>query len=82
VSWPPWWEWQLELTPHLEKRMEDRHFTEVDLRAMLEAATGSRADVMDGRFIIETRYRKGDWEVMSNPTKWSLVVITAYAVDR
>jgi hypothetical protein len=37
---------------------------------------------MDGRFIIETRYRKGDWEVMSNPTKWSLVVITAYAVDR
>jgi len=34
---PDWWEWELELT-HLEKRMEDREFAEVDLRAMLEQA--------------------------------------------
>jgi hypothetical protein len=38
MSWPVWWEWELEITPHLEKRMEDREFTEVDLRAMLTRA--------------------------------------------
>jgi hypothetical protein len=84
VNWPPWWEWQLELTPHLGKRMEDRNFTEVDLRAMLQTATGYREDVVDGRFIIETRHRKVDWEVIVEPDEvvHSLVVITAYAVDR
>ncbi len=40
VTWPAWWEWEIELTPHLEKRMEDRDFTEVDLRAMLQRARG------------------------------------------
>jgi hypothetical protein len=36
---PTWWEWELELTPHLQKRMEDRDFTEVDLRVMLGGAS-------------------------------------------
>lgn len=35
-DWPPWWQWELELTPHLLKRMVDRGFTEVELREMLE----------------------------------------------
>jgi hypothetical protein len=33
--WPDWWEWEIDLTPHLLKRMEDRDFSEVDLREML-----------------------------------------------
>jgi hypothetical protein len=49
VNWPPWWEWEIELTPHLEKRMEDRDFTEVDLRAMLHRARGFKLDVVDDR---------------------------------
>jgi len=63
--------------------MEDRGFTEVDLRAMLEAATGYRDDVVDGRFVIATRHRKAGWEVIVEPDEvaHSLVVITAYAVD-
>lgn len=82
MNWPPWWEWQLELTPHLEKRMEDRNFNEVDLRTMLETATGYRDDIVDGRFIIETRHRRAGWEVIVEPDEvaHSLVVITAYAV--
>jgi hypothetical protein len=32
-NWPEWWEWELELTAHLEKRMLDRDFNEIDLRA-------------------------------------------------
>ena len=49
---------------------------------MLEVATGYRADVVDGRFIIETRHRKAAWEVIVEPDEvvHSLVVITAYAV--
>lgn len=35
---PHWWAWDLELSPHLLKRMIDRGFTEVDLRRMIEDA--------------------------------------------
>ena len=27
--WPKWWDWELELSPHLEKRMEDREFSQL-----------------------------------------------------
>ena len=81
VEWPPWWEWELELTPHVERRMEDRAFTEVELRQMLETAHGYRDDpVTEGRFIVETRRRGADWEVVVEPDDddhW-LVVVTAY----
>lgn len=35
-DWPASWEWELELTANWEKRMLDRDFNEIDLRAMLE----------------------------------------------
>ena len=47
--------WELELSAHLLKRMEDRAFNEVDLRGMLEHAGGHRADILEGRFVIEVR---------------------------
>lgn len=83
-TWPAWWHWELELTPHVEKRMEDRDFTEVDLRAMLEVAAGFRADMVDGRFIIETRHRGARWDVIVEPDLVDslLVVITAYRVNQ
>jgi hypothetical protein len=84
MEWPDWWDWEeLELTPHVEKRMEDRGFTEVDLRVMLEAASGYRVDVVDNRFVIETRHRGDAWEVIVEPDYVDslLVVITAYKVD-
>lgn len=46
--WPEWWGWELELSPHLFKRMTDRRFSELDLRAMLEPARGYRPDIIDG----------------------------------
>ena len=48
-DWPGWWEWELELTSHLLKRMVDRHFSEVDLRGMIETATGLREEEEVGR---------------------------------
>jgi len=83
VSFPEWWDWELELTPHVEKRMEDRGFTELDLREMLERATGHRADVLEGRFVIETRFSGRKWEVVVEPDELEhlLVVVTAYGVE-
>ena len=40
MNGPTWWDWELELSFHLEKRMLQRDFTEIDLRTMLDRATG------------------------------------------
>lgn len=53
VQWPAWWDWELELSPHLVDRMQDRAFSETDLRVMLETARGLRADSEPGRWVIE-----------------------------
>ena len=81
-GWPGWWDWELELSPHLLKRMTDRRFTEIDLRRMLERASGYREDVVEGRWIIETRHRGRAWEVIVEPDgeRQLLVVVTAYPV--
>jgi hypothetical protein len=63
-TWPSWWEWDLELSSHLFKRMADRDFTEVDVRRMVSAATGLRPDVVPGRCIAVTRHRRTAWDVV------------------
>lgn len=81
-DWPTWWNWELELSPHLLKRMTDRRFTEIDLRRMLERATGYREDIVEGRWVVETRHRGRPWEVIVEPDRERqlLVVVTAYPV--
>ena len=81
--WPDWWAWELELTPHLEKRMEDRGFNEVDLRSMLHRASGWRPDHVDGRFVIATSLRTRAWSVIVEPDLDAvlLVVIAAYPIE-
>ena len=63
--------------------MLDRRYTEVDLRRMLEHAGGYRADVVEGRWVIETRRNREDWEVIVEPDDEQrlLVVVTAYPVE-
>jgi hypothetical protein len=83
VSWPDWWQWELEFTPHLEKRMEDRDFNEVELRAMLGRAQAYRDDVVEGRFVVQTEHKRAPWEVVVEPDEIDhlLVVVTAYRVS-
>jgi len=78
--WPEWWDWEFEFSPHLEKRMVDRDFNEIDLRRMLEHAKGYYPDIVEGRWVIETRHRRQAWEVVvePDPDEELLVVITAY----
>ncbi len=80
--WPAWWDWELELSPHLLKRMVDRRFTEVDLRRMLQAATRVRRDIVPGRWVVVTRHQDARWEVIVEPDVEAqvLVVVTAYPV--
>jgi hypothetical protein len=79
-----WWDWELELSPHLLKRMPDRRFTEVDVRRMLQAATRVRRDIEPGRWVATTRHRRERWEVIVEPDGDAemLVVITAYPAER
>jgi hypothetical protein len=64
--------------------MEDRQFTEVDLRRMMEHAKAWRPDILEGRFVVDARQASGPWEVIVEPDELRtlLVVITAYPVDR
>ena len=79
-SHPEWWEWDLEITPHVEKRMEQRDFTEIDLRRMLDSANRIRKDSLEGRWIVETTHRGTNWEVILEPDVEDtlLVVVTAF----
>ena len=83
-QWPSWWTWELELTAHLLKRMVDRGFNEVDLRRMLEHASGYTPDIVAGRFVIEARHAGQSWAVIVEPDEGRqlLVVVTAYPVDQ
>lgn len=83
-DWPPWWAWELELSAHLLRRMEDRGFTEIDLRRMLEHAVGYRPDIIEGRFVFSTRHAGRSWDVIAEPDELRqlLVVTTAYPVDQ
>ncbi len=82
-SWPEWWLWEIELSPHLFRRMKDRGFNETDIRLMLEDASGYHKDVEEGRWIIETMHEGRSWEIVVEPilNERMLVVVTAYRVQ-
>ena len=67
TDWPEWWEWELEFTSHLEKRMEDRDFTELDLRTMLERAESYQPSVVAARWVVRTRHRSAGWALIVEP---------------
>ncbi len=79
-EWPAWWSWELELSPHLFKRMLDRQLTETDVRLMPEEATGFHRDDVPNRWLMETRHGGRPWEIIVEPIpdEKVLVVITAY----
>lgn len=83
MTFPPWWAWELELTPHIERRMEERGFNEVDLRQMLDAARAIRHDIVEGRFVAETSHEGRRWEAILEPDPAArvIVVVTAYPVE-
>ena len=81
-TFPEWWRWELTFTSHAELRMEQRDVTEVEVRAMLERATGLEPSVVEGRFMIHARHSQRPWIVIVEPDADAnlLVVVTAYEV--
>ena len=80
---PEWWEWELVLSLHVELRMDDRGFSEVELREMLERATSLERDHVPGRWVVSTHHRARPWNVLLEPDAHdrTLVVITAFEVE-
>ena len=81
-TFPVWWNWDLSFTSHAEMRMEQRGVTEVEVRAMLERATGFEPSVVEGRFMIHSRHVERPWIVIVEPDidVNLLVVVTVYEV--
>lgn len=65
-------------------RMEQRGVTEVELRAMLERATGFRPNALEGRFMIDVRRHASPWIVIVEPDADAkrLVIVTVYEVSQ
>ena len=83
-TFPEWWSWDLSFTGHAELRMEQRGVTEVEVRAMLERATGFEASVVEGRFMIHSQRGQSPWVVIVEPDVEArlLVVVTVYEVSQ
>lgn len=82
--WPEWWEWELVFTGHVERRMEQRGVTEVDVRGMLQRARGYRPSVAPRRFAIDTNHQGRPWIVIVEPDadEGHLVIVTVYEAIR
>jgi hypothetical protein len=84
IDTPEWWEWPLAFTPHIESRMEERSFSEVDLRTMLTKVSRVTAARRPGRFIAFTRHGRQPWVIVLEPD-WDerlLFVVTAFRRDQ
>jgi hypothetical protein len=81
---PEWWNWDLAFNPHVESRMEERGFSEVDLRAMLTDAFEVSPAKRAGRYLVSTRFRAQAWTVVlePDPDDKLLFVVTAYSNER
>lgn len=77
---PDWWDWDLAFIPHVEGRMEERSFSETELRTMLAVAFEIAGARRPGRCLVSTRFQGAPWTVVLEPdTEDRLVfVVTAY----
>jgi hypothetical protein len=64
---PDWWEWELELSSHVLKRIRDRAISEIDLRQMMEMGKGLRRDDDSGRCIVRPSTNPGAGRSSWNP---------------
>ena len=76
---PYWWDWDLGFVSHVEDRMEERGFSEVELRTMLDDATGIAQSRRPGRWVVSTRLAGKAWVVEPDMEEQITYVVTAYS---
>jgi hypothetical protein len=84
IDAPEWWEWPLTFTPHVESRMEERGFSEVELRTMIAKVSRVTAARHPGRFVAMTQHAGEPWAVVLEP-EWDdqlLFVVTGFRRDQ
>ena len=83
MNWPIWWEWELGFTAHVEVRVEERGFSEVELRMMLDSASKLGPARRPGRWLIHTRHAGHSWLVVVEPDLDDkvLMIVTAYPIE-
>ena len=83
MKWPEWWDWELEITPHVEKRMIQRSFTEIELREMFDRVTSFHPDKEIGRYVAMSTLCSTNWEIILEPDfdEKLIVVVTAYPIE-
>jgi hypothetical protein len=83
MNWPApeWYNWELEISSHVEKRMIQRNFTEIELRTMLVSAQSYEKDFEEGRYLVKSKLNGKGWEIIVEPDyeEKMLVIITAYS---
>ena len=72
---PEWWSWEFALSPHVLRRMEERGFTETDLRRMLNGVRSVRSDARAGRYRAHGRHRNHAWTIVLEPDPEARVVV-------
>jgi hypothetical protein len=80
---PEWWDWDLAFTHHVESRMEERGFSEVELRTMLAETTELVPARQLGRFLAQASHGGRPWTVVlePDPDDQVLFVVTAFPLD-
>jgi hypothetical protein len=80
---PFWWEWPLEISTHVQRRMGRRDFDELDVRKMFEHAERVERDHVEGRYAVVSRHRRRPWLVIVEPSveRECIVVVTAYPME-
>ncbi|MGR3177664.1 MAG: hypothetical protein ACUZ8E_06370 [Candidatus Anammoxibacter sp.] len=83
MDWPEWWDWELEITPHVGKRMIQRSFTELELRTMFDKAKNLHPDKEIGRYVVVSTLHSTNWEIIVEPAfdEKLIVVVTAYPIE-
>jgi len=84
MALPEWWDWEIELTPHSERRLEERGLTEIDLRTMLNKPPRSiEGDPEPGRHRVFTSHRRKPWIIVVEPDPGPkiLLVISVFLAD-
>ena len=64
--------------------MAERDFNEVDLRQMLQNASGYLPDVEEGRWVIRSKHMRHLWKIIIEPNfeREVLVIVTAFPASR